>query len=114
MERTSVCWRKSTYSGNNGTNCVEVGNAPWRKSTYSGNNGGDCVEVGTAPWRKSTHSGNNGAECVEVATAAPGAGRQRVARQGVVVRDTTDRAGAVLSFPVGAWQAFAATLRTNA
>jgi hypothetical protein len=37
-------WRKSTYSGSNGGNCVEVGT--WRKSTYSGGNGGDCVEVG--------------------------------------------------------------------
>jgi hypothetical protein len=37
-------WRKSTYSGGNGGNCVEVGT--WRKSTYSGGNGGDCVEVG--------------------------------------------------------------------
>ena len=37
-------WRTSTYSGGNGSNCVEVGT--WRKSTYSGGNGGDCVEVG--------------------------------------------------------------------
>ena len=36
----------------------------WRKSTYSGSNGGNCVEVGT--WRKSTHSGSNGSDCVEV------------------------------------------------
>ena len=86
----------------------------WRKSTYSGNNGTDCVEVGNVPWRKSTYSGNNGAECVEVGTAVPGVGGQCVARQGVVVRDTTDRAGAVLSFPAGAWQAFAATLHADA
>ena len=38
-------WRKSTYSGSNNGNCVEVG--AWRKSTYSGSNGGDCVEVGS-------------------------------------------------------------------
>ena len=36
----------------------------WRKSTYSADNGGDCVEVGT--WRKSTHSGSNGSDFVEV------------------------------------------------
>jgi len=41
---TSAPWRKSSYSGNNGTNCVEV--ATWRKASYSGNNGGDCVEAG--------------------------------------------------------------------
>jgi Domain of unknown function (DUF397) len=37
-------WRRSSYSGNGGSNCVEVG-ALWRKSSYSGNGGGDCVEV---------------------------------------------------------------------
>ena len=36
-------WRKSSYSGGNGTECVEV--ASWRKSSYSGGNGGECVEV---------------------------------------------------------------------
>ena len=39
-------WRKSTYSGSQGGNCVEVGN-DWRKSSYSGGQGGDCVEVST-------------------------------------------------------------------
>jgi hypothetical protein len=42
----------------------------WRKSSFSGTNGGDCVEVGLA-WRKSSFSGENGA-CVEVA-ATPAA-----------------------------------------
>jgi hypothetical protein len=36
-------WRKSTYSGSNGGDCIEVG---WRKSSFSGSNGGQCVEVG--------------------------------------------------------------------
>jgi Domain of unknown function (DUF397) len=44
MDLTSVTWRKSSYSGDNGGNCVEVA-AVWRKSSYSGDNGGDCVEV---------------------------------------------------------------------
>jgi Domain of unknown function (DUF397) len=39
-------WRKSSYSANNGTNCVEV--ATWRKASYSGNNGANCVEAGVA------------------------------------------------------------------
>jgi hypothetical protein len=38
----SAMWRKSSYSGTNGGNCVEI--AAWRKSSYSGTNG-DCVEV---------------------------------------------------------------------
>ncbi|MFF8604927.1 DUF397 domain-containing protein [Streptomyces sp. NPDC015346] len=42
----------------------------WRKSSYSGSDGGDCVEcapLGAAAWRKSSYSGSDGGECVEVA-----------------------------------------------
>jgi hypothetical protein len=42
-------WRKSSYSGNGGAACVEVGAVPWRKSSHSGNGGGDCVEAAHAP-----------------------------------------------------------------
>jgi Domain of unknown function (DUF397) len=48
----------------------------WRKSSYSGNDGGNCVEAGSIPGR-------------------------------VLVRDTQDRAGAVLGFSTDAWQVFA-------
>jgi hypothetical protein len=41
-------WRKSSYSGSGGSNCVEVG-AAWHKSSYSGNGGADCVEVAHDP-----------------------------------------------------------------
>ena len=61
---------------------MERDSANWRKSTYSGGNGGDCVEVGTA-----------------------GAG--------VVVRDTADRAGAILAVPAGAWRALLAEVRAS-
>lgn len=44
MEILEWRWRKSSYSGNGGANCVEVGTL-WRKSSYSGNGGGNCVEV---------------------------------------------------------------------
>jgi hypothetical protein len=44
MDLTGAVWRKSSYSGTNGGNCVEVAEV-WRKSSYSGSNGGDCVEV---------------------------------------------------------------------
>jgi uncharacterized protein DUF397 len=45
-----------------------------------------------------TYSGGNGGNCVEVASTA-----------GVVlVRDTTDRAGAVLAIPAAAWERFTA------
>ncbi|KIH96402.1 toxin [Streptomonospora alba] len=38
----------------------------WKKSTYSGGNGGDCIEV-AANWRKSSYSGGVHQDCVEVA-----------------------------------------------
>ena len=50
--------------------------------------------------RKSSYSGPNGGECVEVATAGA-----------VLVRDTTDGGGPVLSFTADAWRAFTATIR---
>lgn len=43
---TSTPWRKSSYSTNEGDNCVEV--ATWRKASYSANNGTNCVEAGVA------------------------------------------------------------------
>ncbi len=48
MDLTGARWRKSSYSGSNGGNCVEV-DGLWRKSYYSASNGGDCVEVAAAP-----------------------------------------------------------------
>jgi hypothetical protein len=53
-----------------------------------------------SPWRKSTYSGGANSTCVEVATASA-----------VLVRDTTDQAGATLSLTPGAWTAFLAALR---
>lgn len=40
---STAIWHKSSYSGGEGGNCLEV--ATWRKSTYSGASGGDCLEV---------------------------------------------------------------------
>jgi Domain of unknown function (DUF397) len=90
-------WRKSTYSGTNGGNCVEVMET-WRKSTYSGTNGGQCVEV-METWRKSTYSGTNGGDCVEVADGSV-----------ILVRDTTDRGGVTIEFSAAAWARFIKTL----
>ena len=44
--------------------------ARWRKSSYSGDTGGQCIEcapLGTAAWQKSSYSGDNGGQCIEVA-----------------------------------------------
>jgi hypothetical protein len=46
---------------------TELPRTAWRKSSYSGNGGGNCVEVALA-WRKSSRSGNGSGDCVEVAT----------------------------------------------
>lgn len=54
-------------------------------------------------WRTSSYSGNNGGNCVEVGAAGPV----------VLVRDTKDRAGAVLAFAPCAWRRFAATVRES-
>jgi hypothetical protein len=68
-------WRKSSYSGDQGGECVEcapLGPLAWRKSSYSGDQGGDCVEctpLGPLSWRKSSYSSDQGGECVEVAEA---------------------------------------------
>jgi Domain of unknown function (DUF397) len=40
----ATAWRKSTRSGGNEGNCVEVASA-WRKSSRSGGDEGSCVEV---------------------------------------------------------------------
>jgi hypothetical protein len=43
---TREVWRKSSYSGDSGTNdCVEVS---WCKSSYSGSGNTSCVEVAFA------------------------------------------------------------------
>jgi Domain of unknown function (DUF397) len=72
----------------------------WRKSTRSSGNGGACVEVGTS-WRKASYSSNGGDSCVEAGSVAGG----------VLVRDTTDRDGSVLSITAGAWKRFTAALQ---
>lgn len=40
---STAVWHKSSYSGGEGGNCLEI--ATWRKSTYSGGDGGNCLEV---------------------------------------------------------------------
>ena len=54
-------------------------------------------------WRKSSYSGANGGQCVEVGTAV----------RAVRVRDTQDRAGAVLAFGPDAWRRFAARVKAD-
>ncbi|MGX1368277.1 hypothetical protein RKD19_003636 [Streptomyces canus] len=48
MSAEALHWFKSTYSGSEGGQCVEVA-LSWNKSTYSGDEGGQCVEIATCP-----------------------------------------------------------------
>lgn len=48
----------------------DLSTATWHKSSYSGGDGGDCLEVAT--WRKSSYSGGDGGNCLEVADGHPG------------------------------------------
>ena len=59
------------------------------------------MDVSSATWRKSSYSGGNGGGCVEVAES-PGQ---------VLVWDSKDRKGPVLTFTPDEWRAFAARVR---
>ncbi|WP_399891204.1 DUF397 domain-containing protein [Streptomyces sp. BBFR51] len=48
MSGSALRWFKSSYSGSEGGECLEVA-YDWRKSSYSGSDGGNCVEVAAAP-----------------------------------------------------------------
>jgi hypothetical protein len=69
----------------------------WRKSSYGGNGGGGCVEVGSIPWRKSTYSSNGGAGCIEAAHV-PGAVLVRDTQQ--------FGAGPILQVTLADWRRF--------
>ncbi|AXG78469.1 DUF397 domain-containing protein [Streptomyces paludis] len=45
---TALEWFKSSYSGSDGGECLEVAYA-WRKSSYSGSEGGECLEMAAHP-----------------------------------------------------------------
>ncbi|MFI1253041.1 DUF397 domain-containing protein [Streptomyces netropsis] len=87
---------------------LDISDAEWIKSSYSGGNEGDCVEVArnfaSTPWRKSSRSGNNGGGCVEIADHIPGI---------VPVRDSKNPQGPVLVFPATAWTAFIAGVQAS-
>ncbi|AZS71495.1 DUF397 domain-containing protein [Streptomyces lydicus] len=48
MSSIELAWFKSSYSGGDGDDCVEVA-LSWRKSSYSSGGDGDCIEIATSP-----------------------------------------------------------------
>jgi hypothetical protein len=80
--------------------------ADWFKSSYSDDQGGNCVEAAhlRADWFKSSYSDNQYGNCVEAAHLADGA---------MAVRDSKDPQGPALVFPAAAWNAFAAAARSG-
>ncbi|HUC56550.1 MAG TPA: DUF397 domain-containing protein [Streptosporangiaceae bacterium] len=90
MDLTGVRWRKASFSGGKGRNCVEVG--VWHKASYSGGNGGGCVEVTV------TH---------ETASAPHKAGEDLL----YLLRDSKDPDGPKLAFTTAEWDAFIAGVK---
>jgi hypothetical protein len=48
MSVSELSWFKSSYSGTDGDNCLEVA-LSWHKSSYSSGDGDSCVEVASCP-----------------------------------------------------------------
>ncbi|MFD6435039.1 DUF397 domain-containing protein [Streptomyces venezuelae] len=66
--------------------------ARWRKSSYSGNTGGECIECAPldgATWQKSTYSTAPNDDCIEFAQAQ--------CNGTVAVRDSKNPAGPTLT-----------------
>lgn len=83
----------------------DLSSAVWRKSSHSGDNGGQCVEIGLPPltWRKSSRSDDNGGACVEVAAVAEWA----------AIRDSKSPTSGTLTLSGTQWAAFRRTLKSG-
>lgn len=81
--------------------------AVWRKSSRSGTQGGNCVEVaeiGQALWQKSSRSNGQGGACVEIARNLIGV---------VAIRDSKAPAGPALVVGPARWMSFTADLKNG-
>ncbi|MFJ4538078.1 DUF397 domain-containing protein [Streptomyces tibetensis] len=79
----------------------------WRKSSYSGDQGGECVEcapIGALAWRKSSYSGDQGGDCVEVAETSAA----------VAIRDSKTPAGPILTLDPAVFTTFVNWTSTTA
>ncbi|MFG2139168.1 DUF397 domain-containing protein [Streptomyces sp. NPDC048650] len=86
---------------------IDLSTVNWRKSTYSNQDGGACIEVSdgllaSATWRKSSYSNPDGGACIEVSDDLPAL---------VPVRDSKAPHGPALVFEAAAWTSFVAAVK---
>ncbi|WP_225097013.1 DUF397 domain-containing protein [Streptomyces sp. CoH27] len=80
----------------------------WRKSSYSSDQGGDCVEcapLGPLAWRKSSYSSDQGGQCVEIADTPCAT---------LAVRDSKTPAGPILTLDPATFTTFVNWASTTA
>jgi hypothetical protein len=82
--------------------CGSFGSPPGTRAHLGGDREVEEPTAVNPGWRKSSYSDNGGASCVEVGGTVAG----------VLVRDTTNRAGAVLTIPAAAWRGLLAEIRS--
>ncbi|WP_019067153.1 DUF397 domain-containing protein [Streptomyces hokutonensis] len=76
----------------------------WRKSSYSSDQGGECVEcapIGLLTWCKSSHSSDQGGQCVEIAEASC-----PTTPTTLLIRDSKTPAGPILTLDPAAFTTF--------
>ncbi|MFF1745972.1 DUF397 domain-containing protein [Streptomyces mirabilis] len=91
---------------------IDLSKVTWRKSSYSNQDGGQCVEVSddllaAAAWRKSSYSNQDGGECLEVVDNLP------TPTPLVPVRDSKNPHGPALVLPAAAWASFVTAVRRD-
>ncbi|MET7777503.1 DUF397 domain-containing protein [Streptomyces mirabilis] len=91
---------------------IDLSKVTWRKSSYSNQDGGECVEVSddlldAAAWRKSSYSNPDGGQCLEVVDNLP------TPTPLVPVRDSKNPQGPALVLPAAAWASFVTAVRRD-
>ncbi|MFI9051858.1 DUF397 domain-containing protein [Streptomyces sp. NPDC053427] len=86
---------------------IDLSTVTWRKSSYSNQDGGACIEVSddflmAATWRKSSYSNPDGGQCIEIADNHPAL---------VPVRDSKNPHGPALVFRAASWATFVTAVK---
>ncbi|MFE2610479.1 DUF397 domain-containing protein [Streptomyces mirabilis] len=91
---------------------IDLSKVTWRKSSYSNQDGGECIEVSddllaAATWRRSSYSNSDGGQCLEVVDNLP------TPTPLVPVRDSKNPHGPALVLPAAAWASFVTAVRRD-